>query len=277
MNITSFFRHAILGITLATLTAYASATVVYTETFGNTDVSNPDQTFIIQPYLTASGVTYSEYSTTSPWTSLYLQQSWMTNQDPGYTFPNIAPDSHLTIARVGGGLAVSGIDTSAFIGQSMTLELSTLIGWRSNNNANGSASLYPYADGSTTVRTMTGNFNDYVKFEMSTDGGLNWTTLTFTLTVAPVDATRPWTSWQADLGTVSSSELQFRLQDTGLLTTTKAYSDTNNGVYTNGILIDSLSLTTAAVPEPATYALGLGACTLLYVTFRRRRSANHNQ
>jgi hypothetical protein len=92
----------------------------------------------------------------------------------------------------------------------------------------------------------------------------------------PVDITRPWTQWEADLGSVSGTELQLRFQDTGLLATTNAYNPDNGGIYTNGIRIDSLSIT-AAVPEPSAFALAAGACALLYVSFRRRRRSTNQE
>jgi hypothetical protein len=263
-------RRALLSIFLASSVGLSSAAVVYNETFGNTDVSDPNQSFSTTKSLfTATNVTYAEYSTYPSLTSLYLQRSTRTNQGAGYT-PNIAPDANLAIARPGGGMTVSGISTSAFTGQNLTLSVSVLLGYAPDASG-ASSGLYPFAEGSSTIRTMTANLNDYVKFEVSYDLGANWSTVTLSKTIDTVDASRPWTQWSVDLGSIVSSEFQFRFQDTGLLTGTDALDPNDSNRYQSPIRLDSLMLNaSAAVPEPATYALGAGSMVLL-ITFLRRK------
>lgn len=67
------------------------------------------------------------------------------------------------------------------------------------------------------------------------------------------------------------TELQLRFQDTSLLKETGAYSTSSvYEEYSAPIRIDSLTITAAAVPEPAVYVLGMAASALLFVVLRRR-------
>lgn len=268
MNTSVILRRALLGAFLIASAATAGATVIYEETFGNSTVAG--QLGDLTPNFTAGGVSYSDHST-SVQASIGLQRNWRTNQNASYTFPNIAPDAHLAITRVGGGLAVGGIDTSGVFGQNLTLSVSVLLGYATD--ASGSSSgLYPYTDGTETVRTMTADLNDYVRFEVSYDQGANWNTVTLNMTVAPVDASRPWTEWSVDLGSVSGTVLEFRFQDTGVLASTPAYVDNVNEDYSSPIRIDSLNIVASSVvPEPSAFALGAGSAAMAFGLVRRRK------
>ncbi|RRJ96431.1 hypothetical protein Ga0100231_021430 [Opitutaceae bacterium TAV4] len=280
----SLVRSAALGALLAVSAATASAQVIYEETFGTATWTDPGTTNYnfneLIANFTAPDVAYYNYSTSGLFVKVETRNNWRTNQNAGYT-PNIAPDAHFVIAKAGGGLGISGIDTSSVIGQSLTLQLSALIGWAANN---GGAGFYPaftsetdeWGDLVATSRELTANLNDYVKFEASYDGGVSWSELTLYqkdigTPGTTVDPTRPWTIWEADLGTVVGTELQLRFQDTSLLKETGAYSTSSvYEEYSAPIRIDSLTITAAAVPEPAVYVLGMAASALLFVVLRRR-------
>ena len=147
-----------------------------------------------------------------------------------------------------------------------------------NNNLSSSAGLYPYGDESETFRVFSGNLNDYLNFEISGDGGSSWNTLTFTQTVSPVDITKPWTVWSASLDAFSfvGGELQYRLRDSELLKTVNDGKNFNSstGLYKFPLMVDNITLTASAVPEPATFALIIGGAVLAMGAARRRRAGS---